>query len=225
MTLGMGIGFDADGNPLALPGNAIGFRIRRSPRSLKPHAVITGADGTPLILALDAGPGDVVAALAELDEAQPGRYRLEPVDQHARPVGTEAAFWDLRPQLLAELGKELGIAAPASSAAPDMRLAVDALVKMNERLLSTVENGQRQFTELATHVATLGRELRRAFAEGAAAAATDDSAAPEPAEPAAPTVQHTVDWTPLVKMATPILERVGALAAAKMLAPAPASTT
>jgi hypothetical protein len=115
----MAIGFDVDGNPIALPGTAIGWRIRRAPRALKPHGVITGADGTPLLLALDVGPADIAAALAELEEAQPGRYRLEPVDQHARPVGTDAAYWDLRPQLLAELGKELGIAAPAPSAAPD----------------------------------------------------------------------------------------------------------
>jgi len=78
-----------NGEPIDLPDNAAGWRVRRHKLTDKggpPAVVYSGCQ--PLILALDTAPDDFTRAVGN----KPGRYRLEAVDEDGRPVKCPPAF-------------------------------------------------------------------------------------------------------------------------------------
>src|SRR5579859_8116350 len=67
---------DADGNPLEVPANAVGWRVRRGGgRRGRPRIVFDNESGRQLEVPLDATINDLVD-----HGCPPGRYRLEAFD-------------------------------------------------------------------------------------------------------------------------------------------------
>jgi hypothetical protein len=77
------LAFTNTGEPFDVPPTATGWRVRRMPPrgSKAPPDVVYGRDGVPLVLPIDATMEDL---RAEVDE--PGRYRLDPLDERGTPI-------------------------------------------------------------------------------------------------------------------------------------------
>jgi hypothetical protein len=194
---------DPEGNPITLPPNAVGWRVRRQPKRGRPESPIAGHDGTPLVVPLDVGPDDLTEVLAELGEAEAGRYRLDPVDDLGRLVGVAFAVWELR-------------VAVKRSGPADLQAALMCALESNERMAKTLADAMGQ---IASQCAAMMDASARAAAlrVQSGASGLPDDADGEPSEPAPPPTQHVVDWTPLIQGVAPVLERLGGLAAAKLL--------
>lgn len=83
------LAWDKDGEPIELPPEAVGWRVRRFKLGAGggiPEVVY--ADGIPLIIALDATVEDLIDRAG----GKPGRYRLEAVDENGRLLKVPHAF-------------------------------------------------------------------------------------------------------------------------------------
>src|SRR5215468_9539424 len=126
------LAFNINGEPFELPPTMTAWRVRK----LKPKGapdVVYGRDGLPLFLPLDADVEDLRRE-ARLE----GRYRLDPVDEHNRPIaGAQASYVCVHP---VEHAPE-----PRAPAAPPATPAMDTTAALVSALLES----QKQHTELA----------------------------------------------------------------------------
>src|ERR1051325_8610924 len=83
------LAYNLNGEPFELPPNTAGLRVRKLKTKGAPEPV-PGRDGLPLFLPLDADIEDL-----RREAREPGRYRLDPVDEHNRaiPNATAAYVW------------------------------------------------------------------------------------------------------------------------------------
>jgi hypothetical protein len=194
---------DPEGNPIVLPSNTAGWRIRRCPKRGRPESPIAGHDGTPLLVPLDVDPDELTGLLAELGEAEAGRYRLDPVDDVGRLVGAAFAVWELRVSVKA--------AGPA-----DLQEALMASLASNERMVKTMADAMTNIAGAFTTVVEASARANVLRVQNGVSV-EPDSTDEDTGEPKAPPTQHVVDWTPLIQGIAPVLERLGGLAAAKLL--------
>src|SRR5215468_10573464 len=76
------LAYNVNGEPFEVPPTMAAWRVRK----LKPKGapeVVYGRDGLPLFLAMDA---DLEDLRHEAPAPADGKYRLDPVDEHNRPV-------------------------------------------------------------------------------------------------------------------------------------------
>ena len=90
--------FDVDANPVRLPVEAIGFRVRYWPfGSHGLGELVRGRDGLPLFVRRTGGPEE----FRDLVDGRPGKYKLAAIDQsyEAMPrvrvavVGRASSLW------------------------------------------------------------------------------------------------------------------------------------
>src|ERR1051325_11028756 len=126
------LAFNMNGEPFELPPTMAAWRVRK----LKPKGapeVVYGRDGLPLFLPLDADIEDL-----RREARADGRYRLDPVDEHNRPVpNAQSAYVCVHP-----IERALEPAAPVVPAAPTQADTTAALV-------AALLESQKQHTELA----------------------------------------------------------------------------
>jgi len=126
------IAFNMNGEPFDLPPTSAAWRVRK----LKPKGapeVVYGRDGLPLFLALDADIEDL-----RREAAGDGRYRLDPVDDHHRPLpNAQSSYVCVHP---IERAPE-----PAAPTAPAPKIQADMAMQLVGALLES----QKQHTELA----------------------------------------------------------------------------
>ena len=88
------LAFNVNGEPFEIPGTATAWRVRK----LKPKGapeVVYGRDGTPLILPIDTDLDDLRAEVGGVV----GRYRLDPIDDAAKPIANaQAGYVYLHPE-------------------------------------------------------------------------------------------------------------------------------
>src|SRR5262245_20578544 len=86
------LAFNINGEPFDVPPTTAGMRVKK----LKPKGapeVVYGRDGLPLILPVD---GDVEDLRREARDI--GKFRLDPVDEHNRPLaGAQSAYVCVHP--------------------------------------------------------------------------------------------------------------------------------
>src|SRR6185503_352704 len=76
------LAFNLNGEPFDLPLTATGWRVRRFKSKGAPE-VVYGREGTPLVLPIDADMGDL-----RREARSEGRYRLDAIDEHNRPIAS-----------------------------------------------------------------------------------------------------------------------------------------
>src|SRR5258708_1929215 len=126
------IAFNINGEPFEVPPAMAAWRVRK----LKPRGapeVVYGRDGLPLFLPMDADIEDL-----RQEVPRDGRYRLDPVDDHNRPLpNTQASYVCVRP---VERTSE-----PAASSGSSAAWNPDATTQLVAALLES----QKQHTEMA----------------------------------------------------------------------------
>jgi hypothetical protein len=80
------LAFDLGGDPIILPAHAQYWRVRRfrSPGTRGAPEVVTTREGAPCILPIDVG----FLEFREIVENVPGRYRLDPIDEKRKIIGS-----------------------------------------------------------------------------------------------------------------------------------------
>jgi len=74
------LAYNLNGEPFDLPDAAVGWRVRKLKARGAPE-VVYGREGIPLILPVDADMEDL-----RREARQEGKYRLDPLDEHKRPI-------------------------------------------------------------------------------------------------------------------------------------------
>jgi hypothetical protein len=74
------LAFNLNGEPFDLPLTATGWRVRKFKSKGAPE-VVYGREGTPLVLPIDADMADL-----RREARSEGRYRLDAIDEHSRPI-------------------------------------------------------------------------------------------------------------------------------------------
>lgn len=133
------------GDPFDPPASATAWRVRRLKPRGAPEAVY-GLDGLPLVLPLDAAPEDLRQSVSE-----PGRYRLDPIDENHRPLDTAASsgYLYVYPHHLRNAAVHDGPHAPSTVAPRDLPRA------------ST--NMEAAFIEMAKVVTTMAQTVMQAM--------------------------------------------------------------
>lgn len=125
------LAFNMSGEPFELPPTMAAWRVRK----LKPKGapeVVYGRDGLPLFLPLDADVEDL-----RREARGEGRYRLDPVDDHNRPVpAAQSSYVCVHP---AERAAEPTVVPPPAPPPMDATAA----------LIGALLESQKQHTELA----------------------------------------------------------------------------
>src|SRR5690349_21619082 len=80
------LAFNMNGEAFEVPAAAIGWRVRRMKLKGAPE-VVYGRDGVPLVIPLDADIDDIRREVG----GTVGRYRLDPVDEHHKPLQDASA--------------------------------------------------------------------------------------------------------------------------------------
>src|SRR5262249_6481294 len=119
------------------PANMAGWRVRKLKLKGAPE-VMPGRDGLPLFLPMDAGIEDLRSEARE-----PGRYRLDPVDEHNRAIlnATAAYVW------VHPIERTPEPAAPAQAPAPTTPAFGQS--DITAALVAALLESQKQHTELA----------------------------------------------------------------------------
>ena len=87
------LAYNADGVQFTPPLTTAAWRVRRCKKKGAPE-IIYGGDGVPLSISVDAGIEDLRTEVSE-----PGRYRLDPVDEEQRPIADATpAYVVLKPE-------------------------------------------------------------------------------------------------------------------------------
>ncbi|HEX8112069.1 MAG TPA: hypothetical protein VF516_30260, partial [Kofleriaceae bacterium] len=127
------LAYNVNGEPFEVPPTMAAWRVRK----LKPKGapeVVYGRDGLPLFLPMDADIEDL-----RREARGDGRYRLDPVDEHNRPVpNAPSGYVCVHP-----------IERAPEPAAPAQPPAAAGQVEITHALVAALLESQRQHTELA----------------------------------------------------------------------------
>lgn len=130
---------DVHGNPIDVPPEVAFWRVRRQPSRQGRPSRVTGLDGAPLIVPVDAEANDLRA-----EGCGPDKYRLDGLDGHKQPVVPPiVAFTELVPTEADMVARTSGSANPAAYRMADaLSRAVDALSKQEALVRSGPTEGQ-----------------------------------------------------------------------------------
>ncbi|HEY1817408.1 MAG TPA: hypothetical protein VGL61_09585 [Kofleriaceae bacterium] len=176
------LAFNVSGEAFEVPATAAGWKVKRMKAKGAPE-VVYGRDGLPLVLPLDAGIDEL---RAEVD--QPGRYRLDLVDENNRPLeGVPAGYVHVHVVAAAA-------PAPAERNAPAITPTSDATVeamRLNTELARTVIERFPQMMEAAAGLlrAADGAGLPAREPRAIAADTIEDEDEDEPAQTSSPTFE------------------------------------
>jgi hypothetical protein len=177
------LAFNLNGEPFDLPLTATGWRVRRFKSKGAPE-VVYGREGTPLVLPIDADMDDL-----RREARSEGRYRLDAIDEHSRPIaGAPPSYVCIHPKEPASAAPEPQPVAVRNLPLPGADFAIIEAMRVNSDLARSVVN---QFPQMLESAAVL---LRAADAAGMPArplrpfelVAGDEEADDEEAEPEAP---------------------------------------
>jgi len=119
--------FDRDANPVVLPPEAIGFRVRRLPPGSRGLGAPVRDEftGAWLLVPRSAGPEE----LADLMGYLPGRYKLVAVDErHMALRDVPIVVFSVTPTMARRAGRMGAEAAPSAAAASSAATPRDALI-------------------------------------------------------------------------------------------------
>jgi hypothetical protein len=181
------LAYNLNGEPFEVPGAAVGWRVRKLKSKGAPE-VVYGNEGTPLVLPIHADMDDL-----RREARSEGRYRLDAIDEHSRPIaGASAAYVCIHPH-------EPAPAEPEPTAVRNLlphgpSFAVIEAMRVNSDLARAVIN---QFPQMLESAAVL---VRAADAAGMTdrpprpyeLVAGDDEAEDEASEPERPAKQGGV---------------------------------
>ena len=74
------LAYNLNGEPFEVPGAATGWRVRKLKAKGAPE-VVYGRDGIPLVLPIDADMDDL-----RREVRGEGRYRVDALDEHSKPI-------------------------------------------------------------------------------------------------------------------------------------------
>jgi hypothetical protein len=181
------LAFNLNGEPFDLPLTATGWRVRRFKSKGAPE-VVYGREGTPLVLPIDADMDDL-----RREARSEGRYRLDAIDEHSRPIaGAPPSYVCIHPKEPASAAPEPQPVAVRNLPPPGPDFAIIEAMRVNSDLARSVVN---QFPQMLESAAVL---LRAADAAGMPArplrpfelVGGDQEADDEEAEPEAPTTKQ-----------------------------------
>jgi len=128
------LAYNLNGEPFEAPATMAGWRVRKLKKAGAPETA-WGLDGLPLFLPMDADIED----LRRESGGEPGRFRLDPVDDQRRAIpNAPASYVCVHP--LAP--------APAAPAAPTVPAASN-LAETTSQLVAALLESQKQHTEMA----------------------------------------------------------------------------
>jgi hypothetical protein len=98
--MSVALAYNQNGEPFEVPESAVAWKVRHSPKGRRgAPEVMYGRDGTPLLISIDAN----IDALRK-KVSEPGRYRLDPVDEDHRLIADATpAFIEVAPELVPPL--------------------------------------------------------------------------------------------------------------------------
>jgi hypothetical protein len=151
------------GEHFSLPATAAYWRVRRLKEGRGAPEVVFGADGVPLLVAVET---DFDAFRAAVDD-QPGRYRLDALDEARRPIEGLPAAYVAVPMRVGRSAAEPSPEAPPVAPAYVRAAAVPSPVGGHDSLLAEVIRGQNQLVALMTErfsgIMVSAAELLRVF--------------------------------------------------------------
>lgn len=133
---------DADGNPLHVPENAAGWRVRKLARKAgRPKVIFDTENGRPLELSLTVSGEQFAEAVGEA-----GRYRLEAFDANGQNIPgcvavTEVAFDEDEPAVTPTA---------SADAVPHLIQLVGKLVETNARVMEAMASAFGQVKPAST---------------------------------------------------------------------------
>jgi hypothetical protein len=133
------LAFNINGDPFEVPANAAGWRVRRMKSKGAPE-VVYGRNGLPLVLPIEADLDDVRA-----ETGQPGRYRIDPVDEANRPIAGAAAGY-------VYVHNEAQTIAPAATSSPRYEPSDNVVIeamRMNSEIAKSVVDRFPQMLQAA----------------------------------------------------------------------------
>ena len=134
------LAYDVNGEPISLPASAQLWKVRRfrNPGMRGAPEIVIDREGAPLLLPIDCSFVD----FRELVDAQPGRYRLDPLDERRKVVSSVAAAYVTLNEPLRNSTPHGGPADERDLVIRDLvRAHVDMVKTMSERFSSMMEAG------------------------------------------------------------------------------------
>jgi hypothetical protein len=176
------------GEHFTLPATAAFWRVRRLKEGRGAPEVVFGADGVPLLVAVET---DFEAFRGAVDD-QPGRYRLDALDEARRPIEGVPAAYVAVPMRVGRVPAEPSAEAPPPVApAYGHAAAVPSPVGAHDALLAEVIRGQNQLVALMTErfsgIMVSAAELLRVFPHQVLTAPLTPPTPPLPPPPSFPT--------------------------------------
>ena len=216
------LAYNLNGEAFELPGAAVGWRVRKLKAKGAPE-VVYGREGIPLILPVDADMDDL-----RREARHEGKYRLDPLDEHSRPIaGCPAGYVCIHegePTVSAEpsapVAKHTPVAATADQALVEaMRIQAGLAQSVVEKFSMMLEASAILLR--AAQNAGMPQRLPRFFLDAPEETAedtgpADDEVQVEPAEPAPKTGLPAIIDT-IVAAGTPAL--INAIANGKLKIP------
>jgi hypothetical protein len=121
---------DVNGIPLAIPVEAVAWRVRKlAKRAGRPKLIFDSETGTPLELPLTASYDDLCDHVSDA-----GRYRLEAVDGHGRPIAGCVAVTEV----FSDDEGEVLTLAPSADALPAALQLIAQLVQSNAKVMEAM---------------------------------------------------------------------------------------
>ena len=156
------LAYDVNGEPIGLPASAQFWKVRRfrNPGMRGAPEIVIDRDGAPLVLPIDCSFVD----FRELVDAQPGRYRLDPLDERRKVVANVPAAY-------VSLNEALRNSAPLGGTTDERDLVIRDLVRAHVEMVKTM-------SERFSSMMDAGANLLRA----ADAAGITSRKPPEPAQ-------------------------------------------
>jgi hypothetical protein len=134
------LAYDVNGEPISLPASAQFWKVRRfrNPGMRGAPEIATDRDGAPLLPPIDCS----YVEFRELVDAQPGRYRLDPLDERRKVVPNVAAAYVTINEPLRNSSLGGGAADERDLLMREMvRAHVEMVKTMSERFSSMMEAG------------------------------------------------------------------------------------
>jgi hypothetical protein len=180
------------GEHFLLPATAVFWRVRRLKEGRGAPEVVFGPDGGPLLVGVEA---DFEIFRASVED-QPGRYRLDALDETRRPLeGLPPAYVAVPTRIGRGHAEPVADAASrfVADAAPPAAVASPAVVsaaQVHDTLLAEVIRGQNQLVALMTErfsgIMVSAAELLRVFPHQVLAAPLTPPPLPPPPAPPPP---------------------------------------
>lgn len=149
------LAYNADGIQFQVPAGTAAWRVRKCKKKKGAPEVMYGRDGIPLVIAVDATIEDLRTEVSE-----PGKYRLDPLDEEQRPIANATPAYVMVPEALvpnADLKGEMS--PPVDAMAAVLQEVMRANIEANRGSLALGQTIVERFAGVMESAAVLVRAV------------------------------------------------------------------